>query len=225
MSIFIRILIITVFVSWTQIAASQKANFKELWGQVKRFENDGLPKSALEVVEQIAAKATSEKNSPEYIKSLLFKSKYALILEEEAQLKIVKNFKAEIDKSKAAEKSILQNMLANMYWQYFQQNRYKLYNRSNTSEKIDEDDFRTWDLKTLFGEIQYYYKASLNEAEVLQNTAIEEFSVIIQEQKGSKNYRPTLYDILGQNALEFFKTLENSISKPAYKFEIDNPKL
>ena len=44
-------------------------------------------------------------------------------------------------------------------------------------------------------------------------------------QKGSKLFRPTLFDLLSHNALEFYKTDENSITKPAYKFEINNPQL
>ena len=225
MSVFSRFSLFLVLMSFAQFASAQNTNYNQLWKQVSEFENDGLPKSALKVVEQISAEASAESNSPQYIKALLFKSKYALILEEEAQLTIVQDFKSEIEKSENPEKQILQNMLATMYWQYFQQHRYQFYNRSNTAEKVDENDFRTWDLQTLFNEIQYYYKASLAKPEILQNTPVEAFSVIISEQKGSKNFRPTLYDILAQNALEFFKTSENSITKPTYKFEIDNPEL
>ena len=40
--------------------------------------------------------------------------------------------------------------------------------------------------------------------------------------KNSKAYRPTLFDLLSHNALTFYKTDENSITKPAYKFSIDD---
>jgi len=225
MSIASRFLIATILIGFTQFVSAQNSNYNKLWEEVNTFERDGLPKSALKVVEQISKKATAESNTPQRLKALLFKSKYALILEEEAQLTIVKNFKTEIEKSKNPEKQILQNMLATMHWQYFQQNRYRFYNRTNTTQKVNEDDFRTWDLQTLFDEIQYYYKASLSESKALRETPVEEFSVIINEQMGSKTFRPTLYDILAHNALEFFKTSENTISKPAYKFEIKNSEL
>ncbi|MCB0388802.1 MAG: hypothetical protein KDD23_09115, partial [Winogradskyella sp.] len=48
------------------------------------------------------------------------------------------------------------------------------------------------------------------------------YSSILNEQTDSKRYRPTLYDLLAHNALEFYQTHENSITKPAYKFEIDD---
>ncbi|PNQ75480.1 alpha-2-macroglobulin [Hanstruepera neustonica] len=202
---------------------AQNPSFDKLWKQVDKLEADGLPKSALELVEQISQQAKTEQNEPQYIKSLVFKSKYALILEEDAQLTIINDFKAEIANSQAPTRNVLENMLATMYWQYFQQNRWKFYNRTNTSEKVDETDFRTWDLETLFAEIQLHYQNSLQNGLILQQTKLEDYTVIINEQKNSKQFRPTLFDLLAHNALEFFKTDENSITQPAYKFEIDNP--
>lgn len=205
-----------------QFSQAQNPEYLSLWNKVEKLEADGLPKSALEIVEQIAKKAKADNNKPQVIKSLLFKSKYALILEEDAQLSIINNFQTEINTSEAPVKNVLENMLATIYWQYFQQNRWKFYNRSETTEKVDETDFRTWDLKTLFKEIQCHYTNSLEEESILQKTALDDFKVILHEQKDSKVFRPTLYDLLAHNALEFYKTDENSISKPSYKFEIDN---
>ena len=218
------LLILLISLLCSQLHHAQSSGYDALWKQVLKKETDGLPKSALDIVKQISEKAETENNSPQYIKALLFKSKYALTLEEEAQLEIVKNFKLEIEKAKAPEKYILENMLATMYWQYFQQHRYQFYNRSKTEEKVNTEDFRTWDLQTLFDDIDLYYQKSLKNLETLQQTPIAEFAVIINEQKGSKTYRPSLYDILAQNALTFYTTSENSITKPAYQFEINNVK-
>ncbi|WP_230401621.1 alpha-2-macroglobulin family protein [Hanstruepera ponticola] len=205
------------------ILHAQNSDYDKLWNNVDQLESEGLPKSALEIVQQISELAKEEQNEPQYIKALLFKSKYALILEEDAQLTIINDFKAEIKNSQAPTRNVLENMLATMYWQYFQQNRWKFYNRTNTSEKVDKTDFRTWDLETLFAEIQLHYQNSLQNGLILQQTKLEDYAVIINEQKNSKLFRPTLYDLLAHNALEFYKTDENSITKPAYKFEINDP--
>ena len=114
-------------------------------------------------------------------------------------------------------------MLANLYWQYFSQNRYKFYNRTKTAEKVDAIDFRTWDLNTLFKEIHTYFKASLESSEKLQEINIDDFAAILSLQKNSKKYRPTLFDLLANNALEFYKSSETSITRPSYKFILDTP--
>jgi uncharacterized protein YfaS (alpha-2-macroglobulin family) len=203
----------------TQLNA-QNNNYNVLWNQVSTLELDDTPKSALEIVKQIEAKATTEKNHTQLIKVLLFKSKFSLILEENAQLTVVKDFKEQIAKSEAPTKNILQNMLAKLYWDYYQQNRYQFYNRTKTENKVDEIDFRTWDLETLFAEISTYFEQSLENALVLQNTTTEAFEPILTTFEGSTILHPTLYDFLAHNALEFYKTTENSITKPTYAFEI-----
>lgn len=220
-----KISILIMLICFAHFSQAQSNNYDSLWKKVTKLENDGLPKSALDVVKQIDVLAKKDNNTPQHIKVLLHKSKYVLILEEDAQLQIINDFKAEITNSKAPTKNVLKNMLATLYWQYFQQNRYKFYNRTKTDSKVDETDFRTWDLQTLFNEIHTYYEQSLENQTLLQQTPLVDYDAILLKAAQSKLYRPTLFDLLAHNALDFYKTDENSITKPVYKFEIDNPNL
>ena len=70
-----------------------------------------------------------------------------------------------------------------------------------------------------------YYQSSLQNGLILQQIQLSDYTEILYVQNGSKAFRPTLYDLLNHNALDFYKTDENAISKPAYKFEVDNPML
>lgn len=215
----IALLMIILFANHTH---AQSNNYDDLWKKVSQFETDGLPKSALEVVEQIRTLAKKDNNAPQNIKTLIYKSKYALTLEEDAQLDIINEFKTEINTSETPVKNVLENMLATMYWQYFQQNRYLFYNRTHTETKVDSTDFRTWDLQTLFNDIHLHYQNSLKNGLILQQTPLVNYDDILLKATESKRYRPTLFDLLNHNALAFYKTDENSITKPAYQFEIDN---
>ena len=202
--------------------SNAQTNYDALWKQVEAKEIEGLPKSALEIVVQIETKAKAENNASQTIKTLLYKSKFALILEEDAQLKVIKDFKVEISKNSSPTKNVLENMLANLYWQYFNQNRWKFYNRTNTAEKVDTEDFRTWDLQTLFDEVHLHFKNSLQNGLILQQTALKPFEVILHKQDGSETFRPSLFDLLAHNALQFYKTNETNITQPAYKFKIND---
>ena len=204
------------------LTTNAQNDFEKLWQQVEKFEVDGLPKSALKIVEEIYTKAEKTNNSPQIIKSLFYKSKFSLTLEEDAQLKVIHNFKEQIAKNVSPTKNVLENVLANLYWQYFTQNRYKFYNRTKTQDKVDVNDFRTWDLDTLFEEIHTYFKASLQEEKLLQKINIDEFSDILQLQHTAKIYTPTLFDFLANNALQFYKSSETSITKPSYQFTVDS---
>jgi len=206
-------------------AQQNNDSYTALWKEVQKLESEALTKSALKVVETISAKAKKEKNSPQIVKALLYSSKYALTLEEDAQLKIVNDFKSEIKKAEFPTKNVLESYLANLFWQYFQQNRYQFYNRTKTEQKVDPEDFRTWDLTTLFYEIDIHFEKSLENEEKLKSVMAFEFDVILNEQPNSKDYRPTLFDLLAHTALEFYKTRENNITRPADKFEIDDPEI
>jgi|TARA_R110002020_G_scaffold474772_3_gene707204 uncharacterized protein YfaS (alpha-2-macroglobulin family) len=211
-------IIITLF-AMASINA-QDNQYNVLWTQVEKLEIADTPKSALEIVSQIEAKAKAENNQAQLIKTLLFKSKFAMILEENSQLTVVNDFKEMIANTQSPTKNVLQNMLAKLYWDYFQQHRYQFYDRTNTANKVDATDFRTWDLETLFAEISSYYEQSLQNEQQLQTTTTEAFEPILRMYEESAELRPTLYDFLAHNALQFFKTPENSINKPIDAFEI-----
>ena len=214
---YITVLTILCFAAF---ASAQDVFFNTQWQEVLKLEEKGLTKSASELVNKIYARAKSDKNATQRIKSIIHQSKYLQVLEEDSQLKIVNNFKSEIKNSDVVTKHILENLLANIYWQYFRQNRYKFYNRSKTAEKVD-DDFRTWDLETLFKEVHCYYEASLSDSTILQQQPLDNYNDLLVTNNNSKDFRPTLFDFLSHNALEFYKTPENNITQPAYKFIIN----
>lgn len=220
MKYYISILMIILFANFSQ---AQTKNYEDLWKKVEKLEKDGLPKSALNIVNQIAAQAKKDKNAPQHIKTLLYQSKYALTLEEDAQMKVMTDFKNAIATSEAPTKNVLENMLATMYWQYFQQNRWKFYDRTKSSTDTVSDDSQTWDLQTIFEQIHLHYQKSLENKAMLQKTSLVDYEAILLKANESKLFRPTLFDLLAHNALEFYQTDENSITQPAYKFEIDNP--
>lgn len=213
-------LIINSFIVMSQ---ETNYNYSKLWENVAQFDKQELPKSALKQVESIYLQAKSENNTPQIVKTLLYKSKYALILEEDAQLQIVDWFKTEIDSAQFPLKNILESVLANIYWQYFQNNRWIFYNRTQTDNVLNDTDFRTWDLQKLFNTIHQHFELALQNGLLAQQTPLENFDELLQKADNSKKYRPTLYDFLNHNALNFYKTTETSLTQLANKFELDNP--
>lgn len=222
-----KLSLVFTLILFSQMIKAQSPNqsYEVLWKKVQQFESEALTKSALSTVQTIAEKAKKEQNSAQIVKALLYTSKYAMVLEEDAQLKIVTDFKTQITLSSFPTKNILENYLAGLYWQYFEQNRYQFYNRTHTETKVDTIDFRTWDLTTLFTEIGHHYDNSLMNAAGLQQLKLEDFKDLLIKHDGSENLRPTLFDLLGHTALDFYKRSENSITRPADKFEIDQPEL
>ncbi|NNK73921.1 MAG: alpha-2-macroglobulin [Flavobacteriaceae bacterium] len=219
------ILTLSLLLLISQMTQSQNAPYENLWNEVEQLELEGRPKSALSVLDKIYKRAKKDNNSPQLIKIQIFKSKFALILEEDAQLKIIDSFKHEIEISKPPVKQVLHSIIADLYWDFFEQHRWKFYNRTQTKAKVEESDFRTWDLQTLFAEVQFHFDQSLQNAPLLQELKIETFKDLLIKSNRSDEYYPTVYDFLAHRALDFYETDERTIIKPSYKFELDDIKL
>jgi 5-hydroxyisourate hydrolase-like protein (transthyretin family) len=214
------VLFIGIFLLTHQQSMAQ-TNYETLWKSVSKLESEGKTKDALASVENIVLKSRKEKNTTQTVKGLLYKYRYMMTLEEESEVAIVKDLKREIEKSTGTDKAILQSILAELYWQYFDENTWKFSERTETDEK-QSDDFRTWDLKTLFKEINSYYIASLENAALLQQTKLDNYKALLSEEKGSKVYRPTLYDLLAHRAIDYFNDDKSNLAEPSNAFSIDD---
>ena len=202
-------------------AQKTKSDYDMQWKKVENFQKKGLTKSALQQVENIYNDAQKNNNDAQIIKALLFKINLRQNIEEDASAKSIDSLENEIAIAKEPAKSILQSITAQLYWNYFQQNRYKLYQRTNTIN-FDKKDIATWTSDDLHQKIADLYLASLKNEKLLQQTKPEPFDAIIL--KGNvRNLRPTLFDLLAHRALDYFKNDERDITRPAYAFEINNP--
>lgn len=180
-------------------------NYEGLWKQVQTFEDKGLPESALKIILQIYDKAKKDENAPQFVKAIIYKLKYNQTKEEFSQQKNIDELKAEIKVAKFPIKPILQSLLAENYWQYYQMNRWQFYNRSQTVS-FNNDDVATWDLKNIINASILLHKTSLSEAKQLKEVKLDLFDEIVAKGTAeTRQWRPTLYHFIAHRALDFFQ--------------------
>ncbi len=222
------LILYTIFYLTNQVVTNQNSRLnsssenKKEWHEIDSLENKGLTRSALNIVDQIYNKSLIENNSPQLIKSLIFKLKYTNYTEENSTKKIIYQIQNTIDSSSFPAKPILQSILADAFWQYYQQNRYKFINRTEAIN-FNNNDFETWDLFRLLKEIINLYQASLSNSDSLKNTSVSDFKDILVLYKDRSYLRPTLYDFLANRALDFYTNQEASVTEPVFKFELKDP--
>ncbi len=219
------VFILSIFLMLCVNCFSQPGNnYDAQWKKVDDFVNKGLTKSALDEVNKIYETAKKEKNDPQLIKSLLYQVTLNQNTQENATEKNIANFERETALAKEPAKSILYSITAEMYWNFFQQQRYKLYNRTKTDNSFKKDDIQTWGVDDFHKKIGELYLLSIKEEKLLQQTRLEPFDAIII--RGNvRHLRPTLYDLLAHRALDYFKSSETDITRPAYAFEIKDEKV
>ncbi len=217
-TLFFTITLFSFFVMNTHGQPPVK-NYEKEWKKVEDFTGKGLPKSALAEVKKIYMLAKTEKQDAQVIKALV----YMTGLQDENRENNVLFSIAEVEKEIAGSKepitAILKSLLADMYYGYFQQFRWQLYNRTKTAN-FAKTDIATWDAEDFHKKIGSLYLESVKEEKLLQRTKLEPFNAIIA--KGNvRHLRPTLYDLLAHRAIAYFDNTERDIKKPAYAFEIN----
>lgn len=193
--------------------------YEKEWAQIDSLERKGLPKSALEIVELVYNDARKTNNHNQFIKSLLYRLKYKNSNEEDAFENLIYEINTEISKAKFPANSIMHSILAEMYWMYYQNNRWRFYNRS-TTVNFDLQDIKTWDLNTLADNVIKEFLLSVENKDSLQRAQIKDFTDILTRGTFPDSIRPTLFDFLANRAIETLSNQELTVSKPADYFEI-----
>ncbi len=210
------------FTKPSEIIINKGDNYEKLWKRVDSCEIKGLTASALKIVEVIYEKAKSENNAAQFVKAVINRMRFESQKEEFSLEKSIVKLREESEAAKFPVKPVLQSILADAYWQYFQNNRWRFYDRS-TTVNFNNDDITTWDLKTITDATIKNFKASLANSDSLKRTKVNVYdAVIINGTNECRKWRPTLYDFLAHRALEFFMNSEPDISRPANRFHVND---
>lgn len=203
--------------------AQVQTEYSRLTTRIDSLANIGLPKSALAEIERLNNLARKEKNTPQQIRATIYRMTFQSYLEENALVSIINQLKDDITQAEYPVKPVLQSLLAEIYWKYYQQNRYQFSQRSEL-ENPDED-FNRWDLRTINREVARLYKLSLNNSTTLQNTPVSVLNGVLIGDSSTRYLRPALYDLLAHRALDFFLSEESTLLNPKMPFSLKDASL
>jgi uncharacterized protein YfaS (alpha-2-macroglobulin family) len=194
------------------------------WKKVDEAVQQGLPKSAIEALQPILDGAMAEKNYPVAIKAIGRKIALEGVIQGNKPEEKITRLDAEIAKAPAEMQPMLEVVQANWYWQYFQHNRWRFMQRTATAAAPGKD-FTTWDLARLFAEIDKHYQKALAAEEQLKKIPVQTFGDLLDKGNMPDSYRPTLYDFVAHQALEFYSLGEQAGAKSEDAFELaaDSP--
>ncbi|MEZ0540474.1 alpha-2-macroglobulin family protein [Fibrella arboris] len=202
------------------------------WKSADSLMARGLPQSALAIADRIYAEAKQTGNEPQLLKAAMRRVVYRTngAKDEETYLTMIGSLKADVDATTGPTRSVLQSVLAEVYWQYFQQNRYKFLDRTATapdeptSQSATSIDPRTWDARRLQTTVTELYAASVQEAARLQQLNIGVYDAVISKgNEAGRALRPTLFDVLAHRAIDFFDDAQSDVIKPIQAFSVNKP--
>lgn len=172
---------------------------------------------AIAKLEPIVAAAIKERAYAEAIEAIRRKIAATRVLSGDEER--IPRLQEAIVGAPAPMKPVMHAILANWYRGYFRQNRWRLMQRSATAAPAG-DDFTTWDVTRLYAEIDAQFTAALADKRSLRQTPIAEYENLLDKGTLADLYRPTLYDFLVHDALEFYTSGEQVAAKPSDAFEL-----
>jgi hypothetical protein len=201
MILFLRRILLTIVTFLTILAAGNAQaikNYEKEWKKVEDLINKKQPKSALAEVKKIYTIAKKEKQEAQVIKSLIYISGLQEETREDNAVLAIKEMEKEVQGASETVAAILNSIIASQYYNYFQNNRWQLYDRTKTTQ-FKKDDIKTWDADDFHKKISELYLRSIQSEQLLKQTRLAPFDAIII--KGNvRHLRPTLLICL-QNGL------------------------
>ncbi|HEY9155131.1 MAG TPA: alpha-2-macroglobulin family protein, partial [Opitutaceae bacterium] len=206
-----------VFLSISAMAQPSKMDWKEVDNAVAK----GLPKTAIEKLEPMIPAAIAEKKYAFAIRALVRKIDLEGEIQGNGAEEKITRLEAELPRMPSEMHPLLQTVVADWYWQYFQENRWKFAQRTQQSGAVSGGDIRTWDLTRILSEIDLRFTAALSAQETLKKIPIGEYSDLLEAGTAPDDYRPTLYDFIAHEALSFYQAGEQAGVKAESEFEIE----
>jgi len=189
------------------------------WAQVQTAMDKGLPQTAIGILEQIIPETLQDQAYAEAVKAECLKIALEGQIQGNLAQEKITRLQTRIGEAPAPMQPLMEMVLAHWYWEYFQQNRWRILQRTQTAEPPGED-FETWDLARLLTEIDHHVTAALAAESTLQAMAIREYDILLERGTVPDAYEPTLYDFLVHEALDFYNAAEQAASQPLDAFEI-----
>lgn len=189
------------------------------WKKVEEAEQQGLPQSALAVLEPLLRAALADRAWAEATRALVRKVALEAEIQGGQPEEKIRRLEAARAEAPVEIRPLLHTVLATWYWQYFQQNRWRFLQRTATAEAPGED-FTTWDLRRLFAAIDTQFTAALAADRQLQATPVGAFDEFLTRGSMPDTYRPTLYDFIAHEALAFYTAGEQAGARPQDAFTI-----
>jgi hypothetical protein len=189
------------------------------WKQVEDAVNKGLPRTAITNLEPIIAGAMRDKAWAEAVKAIGKRIALEGNIQGNHPEEKITRLEAEIAKAPREMAPVFDTLLAHWYWEYFQANRWRFMQRTTTAQPPGKD-FTTWDLPRLFAEIDRRFQKALEGAPLLKATPISKWDDLLTKGTMPDSYRPTLYDFVAHEALEFYTSGEQVAAKDQDAFEL-----
>ncbi|MBI2283671.1 MAG: alpha-2-macroglobulin [Bacteroidetes bacterium] len=199
----------TLFLAASASAQNTDTAFQNEWLRIDTLiVQKDLTRTALDRVAAVYKKAKQQQLPAQSIKCLIYQYSLQQRLTDRSPNLFLKQVEEELVHTRnETERAILHALLAKLYLQYRNNAFWQISQRKKTG--TPGKDITTWGLDEFSLAIDQHYLSSLKNAQQLQQVPVSAYDAVIKK-GNSRLLRPTLYDLLAHEALDYFKAGEYS---------------
>jgi len=178
---------------------------------------------ALAEIEKIYRSALGEKDYPKVVKAITRRMMRQRQLTDNTTATLLDSLKLDAERLPQPAKSIVYSIMADVLRVHHRTNQNKIIQRTRTA--VDDDDINTWSISRLFEESLKYFKCSIQDEEILQQTPVDDYGESLFCVFGEDKHKltlPTLYDLLVYRAILAYSG-ELSVTLPQQTFVVNQP--
>ncbi len=190
------------------------------WATIDSLSNIGQYAGALTATEALLAQAQAKQDWRTEFRAWMYKGRFMQYTGAERK-EVIAALEARATTAETPLKQLLHSVVAEQWWGYYQQDRWRIMDRTNLAEATDDPD--TWDQATFMRKVIREFTASLSPADGLSAIPAGELAPLLEPKDADLNLRPTLLDLLAHRALEVFRNSETRLAEHAGRFQLNDP--
>jgi hypothetical protein len=206
------------------------------WVTVQRALDEGKPKSALQALAGIEESAIAAKAWDEAARAIATRVHADTGDRPPEDPERLVRLEAALQGAPDEVKPVLEAILANWTWGFFQNNQWRFAQRTGgASGGVNEEGkavdglagIASWDLPRIVAEVRRRFTAALDPAERLQGLPVGQWNQILEKGGMPDAWRPTVWDVVAHDALGFAASGVRGLADPEdlFEFDIDAPAL
>lgn len=207
--IFLIVLLCNICSIFRTSAQKSDHELAPLFYKIDSLALDDETRKAVDLINGLVTKTREEGSVGMQVKAVMYRNLFQSYLNGNTLLPLLNAIRKDADSAKQPAKGILQSLLGQFYWFYYQQNRYAFQGRTTIAGELG-DDVSTWPLSAILAEMRRNFQLSIKDTARLQNTSISILSPALSGDSSNRQLRPTLYDLLAHRALDVYIYTQNN---------------
>lgn len=180
-------------------------SYNKLWQRVEDARKKSLPKTVIDLTQEIYRKAEQEQNAGQMLKAAVCRDAYQEYLTPDSLYAHLDSLEQwALREQNPVTQAILYSLLGQQYVEYVQYNRRQLTKRTELDEATPSDDIREWSSGQFFDKIDTCLQASIRPREALLAMSSDQYIPLVIQEEGSRAYGHDLYHLLGRRAVELY---------------------